>query len=494
MSELQFRGIARKVAERAQMVINSSNPQKDVPNWVDVGDGGVIRPALPPGDGPLALPLTALLLVTALAIVGPWVGAVFGVAHGLRDAIDEWLAPTWLLLLAVVMWRARTHMGSIWLRLFRTDAQFADLAATTREWTWETDTRFVIVSCGPAVVRLLGRSPVEMVGRSMFDFIDEADVPRARSMLATALESGGGWEDVELSWRHADGHRLVMVGNAVPVRGSRGDIVGFRGARSVVSTQRLTPALVDAARHIQQIIENQSLEVALQPVIDLTTHEWVSAEALARFTDGSQPGTVFPMAEEIGRGADLELLALRRALDALSALPEGVSLSVNASPAFVLDPRFSRAMTTSGLDLSRLILEITEHSAVTSYPALTAVLDPLRAKGLRLAVDDTGAGYASFHHVLNLRPDIIKIDRSLIIDIDHDLARRSFVTAIMLLALDLGAAVTAEGIERREELDALATLGVDHAQGYLICRPSTDTSQWETWRYTDWVSSTHAVA
>lgn len=464
-----------------------------MPNCADVGGRRLTRPALRAGYRPFALPVAGLAILTALAVVGPWAAFVSGVSHGARDTFDEWAAPVWLALLAGVLWRSRSRMGSVWQRLLRPDPHLADLATTTREWTWETDTRFVIVSCGPAVVRLLGRSPVEMVGRSMFDFIDEADISRARSVLANALESGRGWEDVELSWRHADGHRLVMVGNAVPIKGSRGDIVGFRGARSMVSTQRLTPALVDAARHIQQIIENQSLEVALQPVIDLTTHRWVFAEALARFTDGSQPGTVFPMAEEIGRAADLELLALRRALDALTALPDEVSLSVNASPAFVLDPRFSQAMTSSGVDLSRLILEITEHSAVTSYPDVTAVLDPLRRQGLRLAVDDTGAGYASFHHVLNLRPDVIKIDRSLIIDIDHDLARRSFVTAIMLLALDLGAVVTAEGIERREELDALTTLGVDHAQGYLICRPSTDTSQWETWQHTDWMSSTHAA-
>jgi len=309
-----------------------------------------------------------------------------------------------------------------------------------------------------------------------------------------ALETRTGWADIELTWRHADGRKVVMVGNAVPVLGSHGDLTGFRGARALVASERLTPALVDAARHIQRIIDSEAFAVALQPVVDLTTHEWVAVEALSRFTDGSSPATIFPMAEEVGRAADLELLTLGRALDALSALPDEVALSVNASPGCILDPRFADAMSRPSVDLTRLILEITEHSAVDSYPAVEAVLDPLRHQGLRLAVDDMGAGYASFHHILNLRPDIIKIDRSLIIDIDRDLARRSFITAIMLLALDLGAAVTAEGIERPEELDALATLGVDHAQGYLICRPSTDTREWESWRNVDWIEGMSAIA
>lgn len=399
----------------------------------------------------------------------------------------------WLALVAGVLWRSRAQVHVLRKRLAKYDLRLADMAATTREWTWESDARLVIVSCGPAVARVLGRPPSDLVGRSMFEFMDESDVPRARSILASAIDERKGWDDVVLTWLHADGSKVAMIGNAVPIISPYGDVTGFRGARAVVSSQRITPALVDAARHIQRIIESEAITVALQPVIDLTTHEWIAAEALARFTDGSSPATVFPMAEEVGRAADLELLALSRALGALAALPLGVALSVNASPGCILDPRFADALSDQGGPLSRVILEITEHSAVASYPEVRAVLDPLRQKGLRLAVDDTGAGYASFHHILKLKPDIIKIDRSLIIDIDRDVARRSFITAIMLLALDLGAAVTAEGIERPEELDALTTLGVDHAQGYLICRPSTDADEWERWRDIHWIDGPYAA-
>ena len=445
------------------------------------------RAAVAGGDRLLGVLVVGLLGSTLAAVVGPLAGSGPQTYFWAGAGVAAWNAPLWVVLLAAVLWRSRNRLRALSEVLAGTDSRLADMAATTREWTWEADSRLVILSSGPGVARLLGRSPGDMVGRPMFDFLDESDVAKARAVLAAAIDERAGWNDVELTWLHADGHKVVMSGSSVPVFDTRGRLTGFRGARSVVASEKLTPALVDAARHIQRIIENESIAVALQPVIDLTSHEWVAAEALTRFTDGSSPATVFPTAEEVGRAADLELLTLCRALEALAALPPEVALSVNASPVCILDPRFAEVMSAHLAELSRVILEITEHSAVTSYPAVEAVLGPLRRSGLRLAVDDTGAGYASFHHILNLRPDIIKIDRSLITDIDRDLGRRSFITAIMLLALDLGAAVTAEGIERPEELDALTTLGVDHGQGYLICRPSTDTHDWEQWRSARWV-------
>jgi PAS domain S-box-containing protein len=441
------------------------------------------------GDRLLTALAAALAASTLLAVLGPLLGPGAQTYPWGGGGLAAWNSPLWLVLAASVLWRSRTQVRGLRELLARSDRRLADMAATTHEWTWEADTRLVILSCGPGVSRFLGRAPADMVGRSMFDFVDQGDMPRARSVLATALEQRTGWNDLELSWLHADGRKVLMAGNAVPVLGADGRVTGFSGAEAVAAPERLAPALVDAARYIQRIIENQAVTVALQPVIDLSSHEWFAAEALARFPDGTSPATVFPMAEEVGRAADLELLALSRALEALAVLPEGVALSINASPPCILDPRFAEMMSEHRGHLWRVILEITEHSAVASYPEVDAVLGPLRRAGLRLAVDDTGAGYASFHHILNLRPDIIKLDRSLISDIDRDKARRSFITAIMLLALDLGAAVTAEGIERPEELDALTTLGVDHAQGYLICKPSTDLHDWENWRHTRWITS-----
>lgn len=445
-------------------------------------------------DRLLTVLVAGFVITTVLAVVAPWLGLESRAHRAARHGFAAWDALVWLVSLVAVLWRSRSRIRRLKDWLVNSDTQVADYAATSREWTWESDRRLVMTSCGPAVARLLGRSPAEMVGRSMFDFIDATDVPRVRSVLAKALEVGRGWDDVELTWQHADGHQVVMAGTAVPVWGPHGEIIGFRGSRGMIATGHRTPALVDASRRIQRIIDNEEISMALQPIIDLTTHRCIAVEALARFHDSSSPAAVFPMAEEVGRGVDLELLTLRLALRQLSVLPDEVALSVNASPNCVLDPRF--AVTLAGLhdQLSRVIIEITEHNAVGSYSDILAAVGPLRARGLRLAVDDTGAGYASFSHVLNLRPDIIKIDRSLIIDIDRDLARRSFITALMLMALDLGAVVTAEGIERPEELQAITNLGVDHAQGYLIGRPTTDSGQWETWRQGRWIVEPHSVA
>jgi EAL domain-containing protein (putative c-di-GMP-specific phosphodiesterase class I) len=125
---------------------------------------------------------------------------------------------------------------------------------------------------------------------------------------------------------------------------------------------------------------------------------------------------------------------------------------------------------------------------VGCYADLQRALSELRGRGVRVAVDDTGAGYASLSHVLQLRPSIIKIDRSLITDLSTDRARRSLVTALVLLGLDLGATVTGEGIETLDERSTLADLGVGFGQGYLFARPSTNRSDWQQWASRNWLS------
>jgi EAL domain-containing protein (putative c-di-GMP-specific phosphodiesterase class I) len=236
---------------------------------------------------------------------------------------------------------------------------------------------------------------------------------------------------------------------------------------------------------VRAVLDGETLTVALQPIVSFDGR-WIAVEALARFDDGRPPDVWFAEATAVGLGVELELLAVRRALADAVQLPPEVLLSLNTSPAAILDPRLPKLLTSSALPLNRVVLELTEHSQVGCYDEVDAVLKPLRAQGLQLAVDDAGAGYASFTHVLQLRPDVIKLDRSLIAAIDTDPARRAFVTAIALLGLELGASLTAEGVETQCELTALANLGVDHAQGYLLGRPSTDPARWREWQGAAW--------
>jgi EAL domain-containing protein (putative c-di-GMP-specific phosphodiesterase class I) len=114
-----------------------------------------------------------------------------------------------------------------------------------------------------------------------------------------------------------------------------------------------------------------------------------------------------------------------------------------------------------------------------------AAREELRSHGIRVAVDDAGAGYASLQHILALSPDLIKADRSLISGVDVDPIRASMVAAVLMFAVQSGAALVVEGVETAAELQVLRELGVDHAQGYLVARPSTDPADWGRWRAPD---------
>jgi len=119
----------------------------------------------------------------------------------------------------------------------------------------------------------------------------------------------------------------------------------------------------------------------------------------------------------------------------------------------------------------RIVLEITEHSPVSDYDVLRRALEPLRELGVRVAIDDVGAGFASMRHVLRLDPDLLKLDMTLTRAIDADTSRHALVVALVAFAAQVGAGVVAEGVETQEELSALEDAGVQFAQGFLLARP-----------------------
>jgi EAL domain-containing protein (putative c-di-GMP-specific phosphodiesterase class I) len=123
------------------------------------------------------------------------------------------------------------------------------------------------------------------------------------------------------------------------------------------------------------------------------------------------------------------------------------------------------------LDPRRTVVEVTEHAAIENYRSFQDAVDGLRKDGVRLAVDDAGAGYASFRHILQLSPDIIKLDLTLTRDIDHDRARRAMASALIAFAKETDAEIVAEGIETEAELETLIGLGTRYGQGYHLGRP-----------------------
>jgi EAL domain-containing protein (putative c-di-GMP-specific phosphodiesterase class I) len=146
-----------------------------------------------------------------------------------------------------------------------------------------------------------------------------------------------------------------------------------------------------------------------------------------------------------------------------------LAVCINVSPATVLSGRLREVLT--GVPLDRVVLEMTEHARVSDYGALTAALAPWRAAGVRLAVDDAGAGYASFAHILNVAPEFIKLDTSLIHEIHIDRQRQALARALIAYASEMDVAVIAEGIETQAELDTVAGLGAHFAQGFHLGRP-----------------------
>jgi EAL domain-containing protein (putative c-di-GMP-specific phosphodiesterase class I)/ActR/RegA family two-component response regulator len=214
-----------------------------------------------------------------------------------------------------------------------------------------------------------------------------------------------------------------------------------------------------------------ALTMVFQPVADLTTGDVVGAEALARFhcEPDRSPNEWFAEADEIGRGTELELAAIAAALNQLHQLPDTAFLAVNASPDTAATPELHALLAQHPAE--RIVLELTEHARIDDYGALLTALDDLRRRGVRIAVDDTGAGYAGFQHLLRLRPHILKLDITLTRGIDADPIRRSLAAALVTFATEIGATIIAEGVEIPGELTTLQHLGIPWGQGYHLARP-----------------------
>jgi PAS domain S-box-containing protein len=220
---------------------------------------------------------------------------------------------------------------------------------------------------------------------------------------------------------------------------------------------------------VEAVLEASSFHPVFQAIVDLASGRVVGVEALTRFTaePAQGPDKWFALAHVTGLGVELELATLAAALEQIGDLPARAYLSVNVSPAVLPDA----VPLLSTVDGTRLVVEITEHDEVADYDALLGTLAGLRARGIRVAIDDAGAGYSSLSHVLRLLPDIVKIDMSITQGVDGDLARQALARALVEFGGRLGATVVAEGIETTAELQVLASIGVACGQGYLMARP-----------------------
>ena len=242
----------------------------------------------------------------------------------------------------------------------------------------------------------------------------------------------------------------------------------------VVVAALLGPALAERdriaalRRTIDAVIGAQAFHAVFQPIVDLESGQTVGFEALTRFDSGQRPDLCFADAWSVGLGADLELATLRDAVDAAARLPAGRWLDLNVSPRLFADPE--RLSAVLGPAERPLVLEITEHELIEDYAALHETIRAL-GRDVRLAVDDAGAGVANFGHIIELRPDFVKLDIGLVRRVNVDLGRQALVVAMRHFARTAGCRLIAEGIETEDEARTLTGFGVEFGQGYLLGRP-----------------------
>jgi EAL domain-containing protein (putative c-di-GMP-specific phosphodiesterase class I) len=227
-------------------------------------------------------------------------------------------------------------------------------------------------------------------------------------------------------------------------------------------------------RSLAHVLAEKAFHPVYQPIVDLESREIVGFEALTRFDYGRDPDQCFADAWSVGLGPDLEIATLQAAVLAAKNLPSGKQLNLNISPLLLADPgRLGGALRSADRPLA---LEITEHDLIGDYPAVRGAVRGL-GSGVRLAVDDAGAGIANFSHIVELRPDFVKLDISLVHGVSSNLARQALVVGMRHFSRTAGCRLVAEGIETEEDATTLRDLGVEFGQGYLFGRPAR-VEQW----------------
>ncbi len=209
-----------------------------------------------------------------------------------------------------------------------------------------------------------------------------------------------------------------------------------------------------------------------QPIVDLARGITAGYEALVRFPiqPTIPPDRMLACADHWGCREELEALITREAVRQRIFLPTNTFLSINASPSFVLSTFWDEILAEAG-DLQRVVVEITENQAVDNYGPLLQKVAAIREAGGSIAVDDAGSGYSSLKHIMALRPEFVKLDRTFIANCDKDAAKSALIEMVGNTAGRLDAWLIAEGVETERELEELINLEVPLAQGYFLARP-----------------------
>ncbi len=331
----------------------------------------------------------------------------------------------------------------------------------------------------------LGYGVDELKARPFVEFVHPDDRDATNAEAARQINAGQTVLNFQNRYRHrdgsyrwfewtstpsSDGTRLYATARDITARKEEEEHVAAMMAPAREAERRREAA----RRRIEAAIAQRAFRPVFQPIIELSTRRTVGFEALTRFEDGSPPDETFAAALDCGLGIELETVTLEAALQSGRLLPARAWLSLNVSPSLAADAaRLGRVLASRSRSV---VLEITENEAVTDYAPLHEAVLRL-GPDVRLAVDDAGAGVANFTHLVELRPDFLKIDMGLVRGVNEDVGRQAVVAGLVHFAASAGCQVIAEGIETNEELAAVRSLGVTLGQGYLFARPARA----ETW-------------
>ncbi|UZP68049.1 GGDEF domain-containing protein [Desulfovibrio mangrovi] len=234
------------------------------------------------------------------------------------------------------------------------------------------------------------------------------------------------------------------------------------------------------SREFKSVLQTRSIQTLYQPIVSFPSGDIMAWEALSRGPEQSpfrSPDILFDLAEEMGMLFALERVCRENAIVRADALAENQKLFLNIHPRTLTDPGFTPGSTREiiekvGLKPENIVLEITERHSIRDFSLFYKTLDHYRGQGFQVAIDDAGTGYSGLSTIAELKPNFIKIDMSLIRNIDRDPVRRALLETIVAFADKIDSKVIAEGIETQEEASTLLQIGTHFGQGYYLGRPT----------------------
>jgi EAL domain-containing protein (putative c-di-GMP-specific phosphodiesterase class I) len=237
-------------------------------------------------------------------------------------------------------------------------------------------------------------------------------------------------------------------------------------------------------RELERLLRERTIRSVYQPIVRLGAGEVFGFEALTRCPADSLfdgPLALFGFAERNGYAYALDRLAREKAIESVPTLTAAQKIFINVTMGIMKDPRFVSGQTAQwlrrrGLRQGQVVLELTERSSIDDFGEAKKILRHYREQGYEIAIDDAGAGYSSLQAIVELRPDYIKIDKSLVQNADRDEMKKQMLRTFVRFAKRMDIRIVAEGIERPQELRMLRTMGVDFGQGYLLGKPGEYTA------------------